>query len=166
MVIMGIDGSTSCSGYSVFVDNKLVDFGAIKPPNGLEWRSRIMWESLKFIDIIRKYKPTVVYMEDVPLKDGKQTIVKLGAVQGMLLGICAAFHIQVNFLLPSHWRGVLDLYDGTRDGTKREILKKKAIEMANETFGLNLLWVKDGSKKNEDDIAEAILIAYSQIKNK
>ena len=36
--------------------------------------------------------------------------------------------------------------------------------MANEIFGLNLLYVSKNSKKNQDDIAEAILIGYTYLK--
>ena len=43
-------------------------------------------------------------------------------------------------------------------------MHNKAIEMANEEFSLDLAWVAPSSKKNEDDCAEGILIAYSQIK--
>ena len=46
---------------------------------------------------------------------------------------------------------------------KGHILKQKAVQTVNEEFGLNLKWVSPKSKLNEDDIAEAILIAYSQI---
>lgn len=55
------------------------------------------------------------------------------------------------------------LYDGTREGLKREVLKEKAIIMANEKFGLDLKWYGPKSKKSEDDEAEAILIGWSQI---
>ena len=98
------------------------------------------------------------------MKDGKPTILKLGAVQGMIICLAAQYGAEIKFLLPSEWRSGLGLYDGTRQGTHREVLKKKAVETANKLFGLNLLWVKEKSKKNEDDEAEALLIAYSQIK--
>ena len=58
----------------------------------------------------------------------------------------------------------MELFDGTRDGMHRDVLKEKAILMANDIFGLNLLWNGAKSKKTEDDEAEAILIAYSQIR--
>lgn len=46
----------------------------------------------------------------------------------------------------------------------RASLKERAIKMANEIFGLNLLYVSKNSKKNQDDIAEAILIGYTYLK--
>ena len=61
---------------------------------------------------------------------------------------------------------VADLFDGTRNGTKRAEMKRKSIEKANDLFGLNLVWKSDSSKFNQDDQSDAILIAYSQVKVK
>lgn len=164
MIVMGIDGSTTSSGWAIFEseDCKRIDSGSVQP-KGENWREKITKEWTDFSQIIEKYNPKIIYMEDVPMKDGKPTILKLGAVQGMAICLASQYNIEINFLLPSDWRSVLGLYDGTRQGTHRDVLKKKAVEMANRLFGLNLLWVKEKSKKNEDDEAEALLIAYSQI---
>ena len=167
MVIMGIDGSTTSSGWAIFESNecKRLASGRIQF-NDKDWRERIFKEWKVFDKIIQKYRPEKIYMEDVPMKDGKSTILKLGSVQGMALCLASQYDIEIQFLLPSEWRSSLELYDGTRQGTHREILKKKAVETANKLFGLDLLWVKEKSKKNEDDEAEALLIAYSQIRPK
>ena len=165
MVIMGIDGSTTSSGWAIFESNecKRLASGRIQFSDK-NWRERIFKEWKVFDKIIQKYRPEKIYMEDVPMKDGKSTILKLGSVQGMALCLASQYNIEIQFLLPSEWRSCLGLYDGTRKGTHREILKKKAVETANKLFGLDLLWVKEKSKKNEDDEAEALLIAYSQIR--
>ena len=162
---MGIDGSTTSSGWAIF-DSKdccRLDSGRIQF-NDKNWRERISKEWKVFNKIIQKYHPEKIYIEDVPMKDGKSTILKLGSVQGMAICLASQYDIEIQFLLPSDWRSCLGLYDGTRQGTHREVLKKKAVETANKLFGLDLLWVKEKSKKNEDDEAEALLIAYSQIK--
>lgn len=162
---MGIDGSTTSSGWAIFESNGCIRIasGRIRP-KGDNWRDKIEEEWIMFSELLEKYKPQKIYMEDVPMKDGKPTIMKLGAVQGMAICLAAQYNIEIKFLLPSEWRSHLGLYDGTRQGTHRDVLKKKAVETANKLFGLNLLWVKEKSKKNEDDEAEALLIAYSQVK--
>lgn len=167
MIVMGIDGSTTSSGWAIFdsEDCSRLDSGRIQF-NDKDWRERIFKEWKIFNKIVQKYHPKKIYIEDVPMKDGKATILKLGSVQGMALCLASQYEIEIQFLLPSDWRSCLGLYDGTRQGTHREVLKKKAVETANKLFGLNLLWVKEKSKKNEDDEAEALLIAYSQIKPK
>lgn len=162
MIHMGLDLSTSCSGYSVFDGDKLIAYGAIKP-KGDNYRERIMDETMQLARLLREYMPDDIYIEDVPKKPGNNTLLKLGAVHGMILSLCAGFKLCPTFLLPNEWRRKIGLYDGTRDGLKREVLKEKAIIMANDIFHLDLEWHGANSKKSQDDIAEAILIAYSQI---
>ena len=165
MIICGIDASTSCTGWSIFKDDKLITYGAIKP-HSEDWRGRVMDLTMALSEIFKIHRPNIIYMEDVPMKKGSLTIEKLGAVQGVVLALCAAYKIKPCFLLSSKWRSDLNLFEGTRAGLQRDVLKKKAIEMVNEEFGLNLTWVAPSSKKNDDDIAESILIAYSQIKQR
>ena len=164
MIVMGIDGSTTSSGWAVFESDGCVRIASGRiQPKGDNWRDKIKEEWITFNELFEKYKPQKIYMEDVPMKDGKLTIMKLGAVQGMAICLAAQYGADIKFLLPNEWRSILGFYDGTRQGTHREVLKKKAVEAANKLFGMNLLWVKENSKKNEDDEAEALLIAYSQI---
>ena len=162
MIYCGLDLSTSCSGYSMFEDERLIAYGAIRP-KGADWRDRIMDETMQLAHLFREFNPDKIYVEDVPRKPGANTLLKLGAVHGMILSLCAGFKLKPIFLLPNEWRRKLGLYDGTREGLKREVLKEKAVNMANGVFGLELQWCGPTSKKSDDDIAEAILIAYSQI---
>lgn len=163
-VYMGIDASSSCTGVSVFIDNKLVYYTAIKP-EGENWRDKLFHEGPELTKIIQEYKPNKIFMEDVPLKasGGLKTLVILGGVQGFIYGIAASNGVPVEFVSPTSWRSIAGLFDGTTEGKKREVLKRKAINMANEKFGLELKWVSPSSKRNEDDIAEAILICASML---
>ena len=166
MIVMGIDASTTSSGWSVFNNGELMAYGVIKP-QGSDWRDRLVQQGEKFAEIIRKYNPEKIYMEDVPLKQGNaKALVVLGAVQGFIYGITSSFSVPVNFIQPSEWRSPLGLYDGTRDGTKRHELKRKSVEKANELFGLKLNYKSPSSKFNDDDISDAILVAYSQVKSR
>ena len=167
MKVMGIDASTTSTGVSIFDETNLIFYTTIKP-TGEDWRDRLFHQGPVLKEIVEEYKPDIVYMEDVPLKKvgGLQTLVILGGVQGFFYGIIASHNIPVKFLAPTQWRSKLQMFNGTEEGKKREVLKKKAVMMANEIFGLNLVWNGPTSKKTEDDVAEAILIAYSQIKPK
>lgn len=163
-VILGLDLSTSSSGWAVFNYRGLEAYGVIKP-DGDDWRDRLVHQTPKIREIIERYHPTRIVVEDVPLKTANpKTLVILGAVQGSILGLASSYGVPIKFVLPSEWRSPLGLYDGTREGTKRKELKKKSIDKANEIFGLHLVWVSPSSKKNEDDISDALLLAYSQIK--
>ncbi len=164
MISCGIDASTRSTGYSVFRDKELIDYGVIKP-EGEDWRERMTNQGPKLIEILTKYHPDKIYMEDVPLKaQNPKVLVQLGAVQGFFYGLAASFDIPIVFLIPSEWRSPMGLFDGTRAGTKRAEMKRKSVEKANELFGLSLVWKSPSSKYNDDDIADSVLLAYSQIK--
>ena len=160
MTVIGLDASSTCTGWSIFKDKKLIDYGAIRP-KGDNWRDRLYHEKTDLVNIFNKYKPEKIYMEDVPLKaaGGMKTLVILGGVQGFIYGLATSNNIPIEFVLPTTWRSMGGLFDGTEKGKKREVLKQRAIEMANEKFGLNLIWNGPNSIKTQDDIAEAILIA-------
>lgn len=166
MIVMGLDASTTSTGWGIFDDKELKAYGVIKP-DGEDWRERIVNQAPQLVEIISKYKPEKIYMEDVPLKSKfPKVLVQLGAVQGFIYGVTASLNVPVVFLGPSEWRSPMGLFDGTREGTKRAEMKRKSVEKANELFGLNLVWKSACSIKNDDDIADAILVAYSQIKAK
>ena len=164
MVYCGIDASTTAVGWSIFNGTDLIDYGCFRP-NGDDWRDRTQQIAPFIKQLLEKYHVDKVILEDVPLMDkrGKKTLVILGAVQGMLLGVTSSMNIPTEFILPSSWRSPIGLFDGTKAGTHRDEMKRKSIEKANERFGLKLNWVSPCSKKNDDDIADAILVAYSQI---
>lgn len=163
MISLGLDLSTTCSGYSVFEGTKLIDYGCFKPI-GNDWRERIGQLAPFIKELIEKYKVDKVIVEDVPLMSKQmKTLVILGAVQGMLIGVTSSMNIPVEYILPSAWRSPMGLFDGTKSGTHRNEMKRKSIEKANKLFGIELKYVSPCSKKNEDDIADAILIAYSKV---
>lgn len=165
-VILGLDCSTTSTGWSVFDNKGLAAYGIIKP-EGEDWRDRLVHQAPKIKEIIEKYNPTLILMEDVPLnsKGGLKILVVLGAVQGIILGIASSHGIPIKFVSPNEWRSKVGLFTGNREGTKREEMKQKSVELANKEFGLDLKWISKSSKFNQDDISDSILIAYSYFKN-
>lgn len=165
--ILSLDASTTCTGWAIWNEKGLAAYGAIKP-DGEGWRDRLVHEGAELKDIIEQYRPSLIVMEDVPLnsKGGLKTLVVLGGVQGFILGVASACHVPIQLILPNQWRSKIGLYDGTEAGKKRDVLKEKAVRYVNSEFGLSLNWVSPSSKKNQDDIAEAILIGYSYMSHK
>lgn len=165
-VILGLDASSASTGFSIFDNKGLAAYGIIKP-EGNDWRERLVHQAPQLKEIIEKYHPTQIIMEDVPLngKGGLKILVVLGAVQGMILGLASSYRIPIKFVTPNEWRSKVGLFTGNRDDTKRDEMKKKSVEFVNQEFGLKLKWISKSSKFNEDDISDSILIAYSQILN-
>lgn len=164
---MSLDASSTSTGWAIFDKKGLSAYGVIKP-TGEDWRERLVNQGYKLKEIIEKYHPTKIIMEDVPLKagGGLKILVLLGAVQGFIYGIASSYEIPIKFITPTSWRSVIGFFDGTEDGKKRDAMKKKAVEYVNKEFGLNLKYVSPKSRFNEDDTAEAICIGYSQVKKR
>lgn len=165
---MSIDASSTCIGWSIFEDDDLITYGKILPTiKDLDWRERLQDFIPQLHEIMKAYKPKKMYIEDVPLmkKGGLNTLVILGAIQGMLLGICCSHSVDVEFIPVATWRKNIGLFDGTAEGKERNMLKQHSIEKANKLFGLDLVYVSPSSKKNDDDISDSILI-YSSTRPK
>jgi Holliday junction resolvasome RuvABC endonuclease subunit len=168
MIVMSLDASTTCIGWSIFDDDNLIDCGKLKPTvDKLEWRDRIQNFIPQLHNLMKQYYPQKVYVENVPLINKQMiTLVQLGATQGMILGLCCSHNVNVEFIDVGTWRKNIGLYDGTKEGKERDVLKAHSIQKANELFGLDLkcIYTKSGnynSDKSDDDISDSILIYAS-----
>jgi len=169
-MIMSLDMSTICIGWAIFDEDNLMDYGKLVPTvEELEWRDRIQNFIPQLHNLMKKYMPTKIYAEDVPLIHGKaiSTCVQLGAVQGALIGLCYSHNVEVEFIQVATWRSNLGLLDKKK---YRDELKVKSLDLANKLFKLNLacVFTKSGNyngKKSDDDISDAILV-YASTRNK
>ena len=87
-MILSLDMSTTCIGWAVFDEDNLIDYGKLKTTiEDLDWRERIQNFVPQLHNLMKKYMPTKVYAENVPLVHNKAvlTLVQLGAIQGMLI---------------------------------------------------------------------------------
>lgn len=164
IISLGLDMSSKKSGYALFNDDKLITYGLWEPAKELDWRERIIYMGEKLNDFLVENKVDQIYCEDVPLMlKNPQTLKILCALQGVLMGICVANNVKVKFVSVSTWRSQLGLFDKTQKGKERDEMKRKSIEMANSIFGLDLIYKSASSSKNQEDQADAVLVAYSQI---
>lgn len=169
MKYLSIDASSTCIGWALWNEDKLLQCGKIKPiDEDAHWRERIKSLLPQLDEIIKTNKPKKIYCEDVPLmnKGGKATLVLLGAVQGSILGLCASNNIDIEFIKVGTWRSRIKIFNGTNEGKERDNLKISSIKLANELFGLDLKCVltksgKYNEKKSDDDIADSILLYAS-----
>lgn len=165
MVICGLDMSSKKSGYSVFKNGQLAEYGVwIVPKDITDWRERILWMGEQLNKFITLHSIDKIVIEDVPLiLKNPLTLKVLSALQGMVIGIVSSHNIEICFVGVTEWRSKLGLFTGNRADLQREEMKQSSIEYANNTFGLNLKWISKASSKNEDDIADSINVAYSTL---
>lgn len=163
MIRMGLDASTKSSGWCIFNDDELIEYGKISPDDdSLTWRERIVWMMHQIALIIKKYDVKELIAE-TPVKTTKNvnTLEQLFSLHGAILGIATVLHINFVPVDVNQWRKSLGLLKDIpkNSADKRAILKKRSIEMANNLYDLNLVWKSNSSKFNDDDISDSILIA-------
>lgn len=186
MKILGLDMSTQKTGYAIFCDKELVDYGCIEILSTQEkdWRNRITYMAGKLGEIMRENHIDKVYIEDVPpIINNSQTVKTLGALQGIVLGVMGVFGVDVEFIPVETWKNKVninlthskeynqakkDLKWNKKDleklkGKTKAYEKKMSIDLVNRAFGIDLEWKSFSSKQNDDDIADAINIVSSVI---
>lgn len=186
-MILGLDMSTQKTGWSLWSDDgELKQYGVwvhLNSDND-DWRFRItlMAQGLRDLLKVQGANIHIAYIEDNPPElQNSQTVKMLSHLQGYMKAIIDTYHIPIEYVSVSEWHNALGIkvagskeynsfcreQDGgkiIKDRIKRNakgMLKKMSIEYANHHFGTKLAWHSFGSKKNDDDIADAInIVAY------
>lgn len=141
MRTMGIDSSTTSTGWAIIEEDGIVASGVIKPKG--ETIERIIQISQELCKIYREYEPVEVYIEDLSVTRNMKT---LKSLSGLLYVILTSLYKQdavITLLKPTQWR------KGKVEGRTREQLKQSAIQYIKDKYGLYA----------EEDTAEAIIIA-------
>ena len=149
MVILGIDSSTTSTGWAVIdtkFDNelRLIDYGVIKPKQD-ETIDRIIKISNELKEVLRSFRPEFVVIEEMNVTRNMKTI---RALSGLITTIEVmlrnrqALYVK---LTPSQWRKSV----GIQCKNDRNTLKKASVEYVREHYNENV----------NDDEADAICIA-------
>lgn len=156
MRILAIDASTKSSGWAVFDDTKLVQYGCITASsNDLVKRIQKM---ISEIDVIlQNSQAEKIILEEVRPEDKglqNQNLKTHKALMYLQAAIVFLLHdrhpkVELDFLYPSEWRSLCGIKTGS--GVKRESLKPADIAFAKTKFNLDV----------NDDIADALGIGYA-----
>jgi len=99
--VLGIDPGTIKCGWGVVEEREksfeLVSFGTIKAPPriSLPERLKIVYEKLK--NIIKKYRPDEIALEDTFLSNNVKAALSLGQARGVVLLLGSLNKVPVNF---------------------------------------------------------------------
>lgn len=151
MRVLAFDQSTLITGWAVFDDGKYVRHGMIDLHKHKDGITRFTEMCLSIRDVIQKYQPDQVVVEDVMYMKSAQALIVLARLQGVILGYCHILQIPVTIYLPTQWRKVLGFKQGR---VTRENLKQQAIDLIRETYNLSV----------ETDEADALCIALAHLK--
>jgi Holliday junction resolvasome RuvABC endonuclease subunit len=191
MNVLGLDMSSQKSGYSVFRDGKLWKYGVweMSSKDEPDWRKRIAYMSEQVQECCKKYGIREIYAEDVPpILENTQTVKVLSALQGMLIATSVLYDIDIHFIPVKTWKSKIGIdLDASKEnhalkknikarfganakpklstvkGWVRGWEKKMSVDYANDLFGIELVYKSPTSKFNQDDIADSINVAWSQI---
>jgi Holliday junction resolvasome RuvABC endonuclease subunit len=167
MNILSLDLATKKTGFAIFINRKLDNFGLIQSTEG-NYQERILCTREKIVELIKKHKIKQIVLEEVGINPRNNLIVAhdLCVCQGVILDLCCIYKLGLKLYAPSSWRALMGTYDGTRAGMKREVQKEKAISIVNELYGYDFKYFKSDTKKNisDDDICEAILMGLAFLK--
>lgn len=157
MNILSLDLSTKSSGWAIFENNELKDYGCITSAStDLIKRIYVMTEGIK--EILNKYTIDKIYVEEVRPQGGFGTgnIQTHRALMWLQASIAFMLHdnykkIELEYVYPSEWRATIGIKNGR--GIKRETLKEADIRYVKEKYNITV----------NDDIADAICLGVSQL---
>jgi Holliday junction resolvasome RuvABC endonuclease subunit len=144
--VLAFDQSTKISAYSLWVNGEYVEVGVIDLHKIKDSSERIRAMGVELCNVIEKYNPDIVVIEEVAQQHNALTLKLLARIQGVIIGFCAAHDIETYIIEPSKWRSALKFKIGA--GVKREELKAQSIEYIKKKYGLEL----------SEDACEAICI--------
>lgn len=144
MRILGIDSSTTATGYAILNGNKIIKSGVIKPNKALSSIERIIYIENEINALYDKYKPSFIVIEEmVAFRNANAMRILIGLIYHLVIEFTKKEALIV-LVRPSEWRKVCNI-----KGKGRNELKENAINHIKEKY----------NKKVTDDEAEAICIA-------
>lgn len=150
--LITIDGSTQKSGIAYFCNGKYKAHHLLDYSKDKNIDSRFQDMSHGLWDLLDKYNPNIVYMEETYTSVNPQTTKVLTRLQGVVYAWCMNHGCEYNTIRPTQWRKQLGFSQGKN--VKREQLKGQSVKYILDNYKLNV----------GDDEADAICIADAVLK--
>jgi Holliday junction resolvasome RuvABC endonuclease subunit len=153
-ITIALDESTKSTGYAVFQDTKLIDYGAFiqNSKNVLERVSNIIND---IEEMIEYYNPSNMVIENVQITMSAPTAKSLMGLQFLIELLCYRKNINCTTIRTAHWRKVLGLSNSPK--IKKEDKKKEAINYVKDKYGIN---------EKINDVTDAICIGECYLKER
>jgi Holliday junction resolvasome RuvABC endonuclease subunit len=149
--ILNLDQSTKVTGYSIFVDNQLSDYGTLNSnPNEKNPIERMKEQYDLIKQLIEKTNPNYICIEQVQFQNNFNTFQQLSQLQGVIFAKLFEREIPFTIIEPSAWKSFCSIR-----GRKRVEQKANTIQMVKEKFNLEV----------SEDEADAIGIGLWSSKN-
>jgi Holliday junction resolvasome RuvABC endonuclease subunit len=158
MNILSLDLSTKSSGWAIFEDTELINYGCITSAStDLIKRIYVMRDNL--LEVLKNYNIDKIIVEEVRPEGTGYGVGNLKTHRALMwLQAAIAFmvhdnykNIEIEYIYPSSWRSVCGIKNGR--GIKRDSQKAADIAFVKEHYNIEV----------NDDIADAICIGHAQI---
>lgn len=144
MKILGLDTSTTSTGYAVLDNEKLISCGTIKTPKKADLLDKIIYIEEHIKQIIKAKEVDFIVIEDLAVTRSASTTKALAGLLYHLLTEFRKRELLVVQARPSTWRSVCGI-----KGKCRKELKENAIQHVKDVYNIDV----------NDDEADAICIA-------
>lgn len=155
MRTLGIDPGTATTGFGVVdeIGNKLylVEYGCIKTSPKTEMSDRLNEISKQLAEIIERFKPEAVAVEQIFFTNNAKTAIAVGQARGVILFTAARAGVKVSEYTPLQVKQALTGY-GKAD--------KKQIQYMVKTI------LKCPEIPKPDDAADAVAIAITHLNSR
>lgn len=124
MILLSLDQSSRITGWSVFADGALKDYGKFNAENaGTAIGKRLIYIQQQLKELIEKYQIDEVVFEDIQMQanmvNNVQTFKVLAQVQGAIITLLEKLHIPYSLILASTWKSKLGIKGRARAEQKR-----------------------------------------------
>lgn len=149
---MAIDQAKT-TGYAVFDNDKLVDYGTIELGKKSDIYENILFNANQRIGcLIGKVKADRIAIEDIQQQNQNVTTYKkLAMLMGVLVCLFQELNMPYEIVPPARWRSYCQI-----KGKKRVEQKENTLRFVKERFGLDSI---------SEDVADAISLGYFAINN-
>lgn len=147
MIILGIDPGTASVGFGLIKMNRgleLVDYGCIHTTTRLKTEERLAKIYQEVFQLIKKYKPSAVAVEDLFFFKNQKTVIKVSQARGVILLAIARSKTRLLEFTPLQVKQAVACY-GRAD-------KKQVQQMVQAILNLKKI-------PKPDDAADALAIA-------
>lgn len=137
MKIIAFDQSTRASGWCYMEQGQYVCSGMIDMSKSkLETDARSFEMAQKLWEILDKYKPDHLILEETQQQTNVKIVQVLSRLQGMIIGYAEAHDIKTHIVQPAKWRAALHYTQGPK--VKRAELKQQSMDYVQNNLGMEL----------------------------
>lgn len=145
MRIIAFDQATNITGWCIFDNKKLLNYGIIDTSKFKSVDEKISKQKKEIQKLIKKYKPELFAIEDIQYQQNQYTYKILAELLGVISNTFFENEYPFVIISPSKWKSYCNI-----KGRKREEQKVNAIQFVKDKFNIDVI----------SDIADAICIGW------